>query len=139
MSEGSDVANFESPNKAPRLITSDAAVETLALFAGCLAFAEFMTGVTKGTAIQLPTFVWALSGGVVIRTPARASPSTSAEAPKSAMVRTRTASSSWVRLSLLLVGASFWAVPVRVRVPIAGPVPAEPLQWLPEWRARPKR
>ena len=42
------------------------------------------------------------------------------------MVRTRTASSSWVRLSLLLVGASFWAVPVRVRVPIVGPVPAEP-------------
>ena len=42
-------------------------METLALFAGCLAFAEFMTGVTKGTAIQLPTFVWALGGGVVIR------------------------------------------------------------------------
>ncbi|MDL5037108.1 sodium/glutamate symporter [Comamonas resistens] len=65
--EGNEVANFESPSKAPRLITADAAVETLALFAGCLAFAEFMTGVTKGTAIQLPTFVWALGGGVVIR------------------------------------------------------------------------
>ena len=67
VAETSDVANFESPNHAPRLITADAAVETLALFAGCLAFAEFMTGVTKGTAIQLPTFVWALGGGVVIR------------------------------------------------------------------------
>ena len=67
VSEGSEVANFESPNKAPRLITADAAVETLALFAGCLAFAEFMTGLTMGTVIQLPTFVWALAGGVVIR------------------------------------------------------------------------
>ena len=67
VSEHSLVANFESPNKAPRLITADAAIETLALFAGCLAFAEFMTGVTKGTAIQLPTFVWALGGGVIIR------------------------------------------------------------------------
>lgn len=67
VSEGSDVANFESPNTAPRLITAEAAIETLALFAGCLAFAEFMTGVTQGTAVQLPTFVWALGGGVVIR------------------------------------------------------------------------
>ncbi|MEG0676192.1 MAG: sodium/glutamate symporter, partial [Comamonas sp.] len=34
VSESSDVANFESSSKAPRLITADAAVETLALFAG---------------------------------------------------------------------------------------------------------
>ncbi len=67
VSESSDVANFESPNTAPRLITAEAAIETLALFAGCLAFAEFMTGATKGTVVQLPTFVWALGGGVVIR------------------------------------------------------------------------
>ena len=67
VSEGSDVANFESPNTAPRLITAEAAIETLALFAGCLAFAEFMTGVTQGTPVQLPTFVWALGGGVIIR------------------------------------------------------------------------
>ena len=67
VSEGSDVANFESPSTAPRLITAEAAIETLALFAGCLAFAEFMTGVTQGTPVQLPTFVWALGGGVVIR------------------------------------------------------------------------
>ena len=67
VSEGSAVANFESPSHAPRLITADAAVETLALFAACLAFAEFMTGLTRGSAIQLPTFVWALGGGVVIR------------------------------------------------------------------------
>lgn len=66
VSENSDVANFESSSKAPRLITADAAVETLALFAGCLAFAEFMTSVTQGV-IKLPTFVWALGGGVIIR------------------------------------------------------------------------
>lgn len=65
--EGGERTNFEFPSNAPRLITADAAIETLALFAGCLAFAEFMTHLTKGTAIQLPTFVWALGTGVVIR------------------------------------------------------------------------
>ena len=58
--------NFESPEKM-RLITADAAIETLALFAGCLAFAEFMTKLTADAAFQLPTFVWALGGGVLIR------------------------------------------------------------------------
>ena len=58
--------NFESPRKT-RLITTDATIETLALFAGCLAFAQLMTGVTAGMAFQLPTFVWALAGGVLIR------------------------------------------------------------------------
>ncbi len=38
------------------------AIETLALFAGCLAFAEFMTGITKDTVIQLPTFVLGTGG-----------------------------------------------------------------------------
>ena len=58
--------NFEFPHEQ-RLITADAAIETLALFAGCLAFAQFMTQITQGTAVQLPTFVWALGGGVLIR------------------------------------------------------------------------
>ena len=58
--------NFEFPHQT-RLITSDAAIESLALFAGCLAFAELMSGLTKGTAFQLPTFVWALGCGVLIR------------------------------------------------------------------------
>lgn len=65
--EQNDFVNLESPSKTPRLITADAAIETLALFAACLAFGEFMTHVTKGTAIQLPTFVWCLGGGVIIR------------------------------------------------------------------------
>ncbi|SDM39406.1 glutamate:Na+ symporter, ESS family [Oryzisolibacter propanilivorax] len=58
--------NFEFPHKT-RLITADATIETLALFAGCLAFAQIMTELTAGTAVQLPTFVWALGGGVLIR------------------------------------------------------------------------
>lgn len=58
--------NFEFPHKT-RLITADAAIETLALFAGCLAFAELMQRLTAGSALQLPTFVWALGGGVLIR------------------------------------------------------------------------
>ena len=66
-SEHDEVVNFESPGKTPRLITADAAIETLALFAACLAFGEFMTAMTKDTAVQLPTFVWCLGGGVLIR------------------------------------------------------------------------
>ena len=37
------------------------------MFAACLAFAEFMTGFSKGTWFELPTFVWALGGGVILR------------------------------------------------------------------------
>ena len=37
------------------------------MFAGALAFADLMTTVSKGTWFELPTFVWALGGGVVIR------------------------------------------------------------------------
>lgn len=65
--EGSEALNFETPNKAPRLITADAAIETMALFAGCLAFGELMRNLTAGTAFQMPTFVWCLGGGVIIR------------------------------------------------------------------------
>lgn len=65
--DDTQAAAFEYPSSAPRLITADAAIETLAMFAACLACAEFMTHITKGTAIQLPTFVWALATGVVIR------------------------------------------------------------------------
>ncbi|MDO4440937.1 MAG: sodium/glutamate symporter [Moraxella sp.] len=50
-----------------RLITATSAIETLALFAACLAFADIMTGIAKDTWFELPTFVWALFGGVVLR------------------------------------------------------------------------
>lgn len=62
----SNDANFENPQKV-RLITTEAAIETLALFAACLGFAEFMTAFSQGTFFQLPTFVWALGGGVLLR------------------------------------------------------------------------
>lgn len=66
VTENSDVLNFEQPQKE-RLITATSAVETLAMFAACLAFADYMTIIAKGTAFELPTFVWALGGGVIIR------------------------------------------------------------------------
>ncbi|NWK74747.1 sodium/glutamate symporter [Acinetobacter sp. SwsAc6] len=57
---------FEYPHRV-RLITADNAITTLGLFAACLAFAEFMTTYSKGTFFELPTFVWALAGGVILR------------------------------------------------------------------------
>ena len=57
---------FEKPDNV-RLITATSAIETLALFAACLAAADVMTMVAKGTWFELPTFVWALATGVIIR------------------------------------------------------------------------
>lgn len=53
--------------KNVRLITSNSAITTLGLFAACLAFADFMTAFTKGSSFELPTFVWALGSGVILR------------------------------------------------------------------------
>ena len=61
-----DNAMFDKPDEI-RLITASSTIETMALFAACMAFAGLMTTATKGTAFELPTFVWALGGGVVIR------------------------------------------------------------------------
>jgi len=57
---------FEYP-MAVRLITVNSAITTLGLFAACLSFADFMTTFAKGTLFELPTFVWALAGGVLLR------------------------------------------------------------------------
>ena len=57
---------FERPDNI-RLITASSTIETLALFSTALAFSGIMTEVAKGTWFELPTFVWALGGGVVIR------------------------------------------------------------------------
>lgn len=68
-SENEDRSNkevFEKPDNI-RLITASSMIETLALFAIALAFADIMTEFAKGTWFELPTFVWALGGGVVIR------------------------------------------------------------------------
>ena len=61
-----DTAPFEYPHKT-RIITADNAITTMGMFAACLAFSHFMTDVTKGTMFELPTFVWALGSGVVLR------------------------------------------------------------------------
>ena len=57
---------FEAPHKV-RLITADNAVVTLGMFAFALAFAEILKNLTIGTAFELPTFVWALAGGILLR------------------------------------------------------------------------
>ncbi|WP_336953887.1 MULTISPECIES: sodium/glutamate symporter [unclassified Acinetobacter] len=57
---------FEAPQKV-RLITADNAIITLGMFAFALAFAEIMKNLTLGTAFELPTFVWALGGGILLR------------------------------------------------------------------------
>jgi glutamate:Na+ symporter, ESS family len=57
---------FEYP-AAVRLITTNSAITTLGLFAACLAISDFMTGIAKNTAFELPTFVWALATGVLLR------------------------------------------------------------------------
>ncbi|MGO1491216.1 MAG: sodium/glutamate symporter, partial [Psychrobacter sp.] len=57
---------FERPDSM-RFITASSTIETLALFAAALAFADVMTLVAQDTWFELPTFVWALAGGVIIR------------------------------------------------------------------------
>ncbi|CAM5213198.1 sodium/glutamate symporter [Oligella ureolytica] len=64
--DGSMDALFDKPDQIRRLTVSSA-IETLALFAACLAFADVMTNVARGSIFELPTFVWALMGGVIIR------------------------------------------------------------------------
>lgn len=59
-------ALFDKPDQIRR-ITASSAIETLALFSACLAFSDLMTGVAKDSIFELPTFVWALLGGVILR------------------------------------------------------------------------
>lgn len=64
--EGAEYIPFEYPHKT-RLITADNAITTLGMLAACLAFASFMADFSKDTKFELPTFVWALGSGVVLR------------------------------------------------------------------------
>lgn len=61
---------FEQPHKQ-RLITADSTIETLALFAICLASASyvssFMAEHFSESNFVIPTFVWALASGVLVR------------------------------------------------------------------------
>ena len=63
---------FEKPERK-RLITASSTIDTLAMFAACLAFAEIMDGIDKVyfkpvlAILDLPKFVWALAFGVILR------------------------------------------------------------------------
>ena len=61
---------FEQPQHK-RLITADSAIETLALFAVCLASASYLSSFMaehfSESNFVIPTFVWALGSGVVVR------------------------------------------------------------------------
>lgn len=60
---------FENP-KQVRLITTENTITVLGLFAICLVFGDYMTGVFKDSEsflAKLPTFVWCLMAGVVVR------------------------------------------------------------------------
>lgn len=61
---------FENPQRL-RLITAQAALETLSLFAICLATSSYISSYIStnfpNAPITIPTFVWALATGVVVR------------------------------------------------------------------------
>ncbi|SPL72347.1 Sodium/glutamate symport carrier protein [Acinetobacter stercoris] len=61
-----DPAPFEYPKKT-RLITASNAVTTLGMFATCIFVANWMTEVSQGKWYELPTFVWTLASGVILR------------------------------------------------------------------------
>lgn len=67
-SEGKyDDQTFEQAGRQ-RLITADSAIETMALFAACLAFSTIAYNwMTEHTSLKLPQFVWALGFGVLLR------------------------------------------------------------------------
>ena len=60
------VAPFEYPRKT-RLITASNAVTTLGMFAFCIYTANWMAELSAGQWFELPTFVWALATGVLLR------------------------------------------------------------------------
>ena len=60
------VLNFESP-QAVRQITASALIETLALILVCLTAGHALADLFKGSWLELPTFVWVLFVGVVLR------------------------------------------------------------------------
>lgn len=57
---------FEHPTYQ-RKVNARSIVETIAMMSFCLLIGQYLDSVTKGTALQLPTFVWCLFTGVIIR------------------------------------------------------------------------
>lgn len=62
-----DQTTFENSDKQ-RLITADSAIETMAMFAACVAFSALAFGLAKDTVLaKVPQFVWAILFGVALR------------------------------------------------------------------------
>ncbi|OTG66077.1 sodium/glutamate symporter [Acinetobacter silvestris] len=61
-----NAAAFEYPRRT-RLITSNNAITTLGMFSLCIYVANWMTKMSNGQWFELPTFVWALGSGVILR------------------------------------------------------------------------
>ncbi|MBF0751255.1 MULTISPECIES: sodium/glutamate symporter [unclassified Pasteurella] len=57
---------FEHPTYQ-RKVNARSIIETIAMMSFCLLIGQYLDSVTKGTALQLPTFVWCLFTGVIIR------------------------------------------------------------------------
>lgn len=57
---------FEHPTYQ-RKVNARSIIETVAMMAICLLVGQYLDAATKGTALQLPTFVWCLFTGVIIR------------------------------------------------------------------------
>lgn len=57
---------FSHPEKQ-RLITAESFIKSLGLFAFAMFLGTTISALTKGTAITLPTFVWCLFSGIIIR------------------------------------------------------------------------
>ncbi|OOF36492.1 sodium/glutamate symporter [Rodentibacter heidelbergensis] len=57
---------FEHPTYQ-RKVNARSIIETIAMMSFCLLIGKYLDSVTKGTALQLPTFVWCLFTGVIIR------------------------------------------------------------------------
>lgn len=61
-----DIAPFEYSGRT-RLITASNAITTLGMFAGCIFLAGLLSQWSEGKWFELPTFVWALASGVLLR------------------------------------------------------------------------
>ena len=65
--DNSDIQEaFEHPT-FQRKINTRSLIETITMLACCLLIGQFFDAQTKGTALALPTFVWCLFTGVIIR------------------------------------------------------------------------
>lgn len=65
--DNSDIQEaFEHPT-FQRKINTRSLIETITMLACCLLIGQFLDTQTKGTALALPTFVWCLFTGVIIR------------------------------------------------------------------------